>query len=382
MKPLVAVLAGGASPEHEVSLASGSEVLNGLVASHHPTLATWIAPDDRWHLIPQSPAGTVESWSPEKLRRCGREAVARHPLEGVLSLARRGVDVVFPALHGRGGEDGHVQALLDAAELAYVGSGRTAASIGMSKLASRLVFESAGLPMPRALLPGRQEAGVLDAATLAAWIRSAGLRYPVFLKADTSGSSLGVERVETPAELATALRRVRAESDYWLLEQAVEGVELTCAVLGNAGSTLKALPPVGIRPRQSVFFDYASKYDADATEELCPPPDVAAPTLRRVECLALAAHEVLGCRGFSRTDMILEGTEPNILEINTIPGLTPQSLLPKAAQADGLTFPELLDTLVGLALAGGERIYELPRAPRPSPARGAVRGLVVDERAD
>lgn len=332
MKALrIAVLGGGVSPEHDVSLRSATLVREALTARGHEVVPVYI---DR--------AGT---WTVGR----DRDELAQPALVAAFEL-RRKVDVVFPALHGRGGEDGAVQALIEAAGLPCALSGQRASAIGMSKALTRAAFVGSGIPMARAFVPTRREARALTADMLTQRVTAIGLRMPWFLKEEDSGSSLGVERIDAVAQVEDALMRVRALGDYWLVEEGVPGIELTCAVLGNAGSRLTAMPPVEIRPRNAKFFDYGAKYDASATEELCPAPSLSAAQRRQVEALACRAHDVLGCRGISRTDMMLHDGEPVVLETNTIPGLTPESLLPKAAKAHGLEFGALLDELLILAL--------------------------------
>ena len=350
MKPVVAVLAGGASPEHDISLISASEVLNSLAGGGFPTLAVWIDRGDRWHEIT---AATPEPWTPHRLADLGGAVAGRAALASAHGLGNARVDVVFSCLHGVGGEDGRVQTLLQAAGLPYVGSGPAASSVAMSKLMSRLVFLGAGLTMPRAFLPTRQEAWTMSVADVRERLQREGLAFPLFLKEDVGGSSIGVERLEEASGLCGALERVRKLGPYWVLEECVSGVEVTCPVLGNVGQHLEALPPVEIRPRHSTFFDHASKYDAEATEELCPAPSLSQGETARCQDLAVRAHDLLGCSGVSRTDMILAGGEFYLLETNTIPGFTPASLLPRAASTVGMTFGNLLTRLVDLALEAG-----------------------------
>jgi len=362
------VLGGGISAEHDVSLVSATEVLKALAVRGYRSLPVWIDPSGSWHLIAEG-AG-AEGWTAEKLRALGQSVESRPATLGAHALLGRGVGVVFPALHGKGGEDGRMQALLEVAGLRYVGSDSTASALGMSKLLSRLAFLGAELPMAPAFLPSRAEARTLTASALATRVATLGLQYPLFLKEDQSGSTLGVERVAAPGELAVALARVREFGDYWLLEQGIAGVEVTCGVIGNSGGPLRALPPVEIRPRHSSFFDYASKYDSGATEEVCPPRSLGARACRRIQGRALAAHEVLGCRGFSRTDMIvtLPEEEPVLLETNTIPGLTPASLLPKEAKAVGLAFEDLIELMIELALGNDARVTTALAAPAAAAA--------------
>ena len=350
-------LGGGTSPEHDVSLVSASQVCNALRSRGHEVVPAWVAPGGTWHLVNDD----RRPWCGDRLRGEGRHAPARHAFEALAALRRRKVDLVFPALHGRFGEDGRVQALLEAAGLVHVGSRHSASALGMSKRRSRSCFVGVGIPMAPAFVPTPREARELSAEAVARRVEELGLQYPLFLKEDSCGSSLGVERIDKAEDLDGALDRSRQLGPEWVLEEGVEGIELTCAVLGNCGSDLRALPAVEIRPRKRRFFDYAAKYDANETDELCPAPsldpDLAAETAR----LAIAAHEALGCSGLSRTDMMLGGRELRVLETNTMPGLTPESLLPKAAAAGGLDFGQLCEELCRLALIEDSGPREIPR---------------------
>ncbi|MEZ5989610.1 MAG: D-alanine--D-alanine ligase [Planctomycetota bacterium] len=357
----IAVLGGGVSPEHDVSLRSATEVAQALVDRGFVVVPVRIDRGGLW-AIAEPGADAAEVFG-------GVELPALGPLEAVLALERLGVDAVFPALHGRGGEDGSVQALLESSGLPYVGSRLCASAIAMSKVLTRLAFLGAGLPMARGLVPSRDLGrNATDAELLAEARDRQGLRFPWFLKADLSGSSLGVERVADAEGFAPALARLRAGAEDWspdwILEEGVAGIEFTVCVLGNAGGPLEALPPVEIRPRTAGFFDYGAKYDPGATDELCPAPSLDEALDATCRELGRRAHDLLGCQGFSRTDLILaEDGRFRLLETNTIPGLTRESLTPKAAQAGGMDFGDLVSRLVSLALEGRREPGRVPLAP-------------------
>ena len=342
MKPFIAVLAGGRSPEHEVSLRSGAAVLAGLAERGFSTLPVLIARDGRWH---------VGQPGKSDLLALAATSPGRNALEGMLQLKGSGIYLVFPALHGRGGEDGSVQTLCQEAQLPCVGSGPLASALGMSKIRSRHAFLGAGLPMAKAYIPEPEARQTTPASVhLERILQTARLELPLFLKADSSGSSLGVERITHQGAFAPALERVRSLDPEWLVEEEITGIEVSCAILGNCGSKLVPLPPVEIRPLTSRFFDYAAKYDPGATLELCPATSLTPDEIGLVQDLAIRAHEVLGCRGVSRSDMILAQDGPYLLETNSIPGLTKDSILPKACRAGGLSFEDFLARLVALAL--------------------------------
>ena len=199
------------------------------------------------------------------------------------------------------------------------------------------MFRAAGLATPDwVLLTGRPEPG---------WRPD--LPFPLFVKPNLGGSSLGMSLVHRPEQLPQALETAFAECREVLVEPAVAGPEVTCAVLGD-----EALPPILIKPATGEFFDYESKYTPDAAEEICPAPLPEA-VLDAVRRAALAAHRALGLTGYSRADFMLDGERPLLLEVNTLPGMTPTSLLPRAARVAGLDFDALIDRLIRLGLTDG-----------------------------
>ncbi len=312
----VALLAGGRSGEREVSLAGAREVERAL-------------DPDKYLVRRYDPA--------LDLARLAAEAAE--------------IDVAFILLHGPLGEDGTVQGFLDLLDIPYQGSGVLGSALAMDKHLSKLIYRQAGLPTADWVMA--------TAADLAAPERLlADLVLPVVVKPVRQGSSLGMSIVEEAAQIGPALAKALALDEQVMVEQYVAGRELTGGVIGNA--ELAALPIVEIIPgEQYRFFDYQAKYQAGASREICPAdlePAVAAEARR----YAIAAHRALQLRGYSRTDMILTAAGAlYLLETNTIPGMTPTSLLPQAAAAHGLSFFQLLDRLLELALEN--------RAPAASP---------------
>jgi D-alanine-D-alanine ligase len=244
-------------------------------------------------------------------------------------------------MHGRGGEDGSLQGLLDLLEIPYQGSGILASALAMNKELSKNIYRQAGLQVPRALIFDR--AGAPSPQEF-----EAALGLPVVIKPVHEGSSIGISMAGTPEALKTGLAAAFALDNRVLVEEFIQGTEVTGGVLGNA--RLQALPLVEIIPASTyAFFDYEAKYQPGATEEICPARLSPELTKRAQEC-ALTAHKALGCRGYSRTDMMIREQEIFVLETNTIPGMTATSLFPQGAKAAGIDFPDLLDTLVNLAL--------------------------------
>ena len=244
-------------------------------------------------------------------------------------------DFAFLSLHGAPGEDGLPQALLDAAGVPYQGSGPAGSFLALSKAASKQLFAEAGLDTPRwTFLPRGSATDTQPDFPL-----------PWFVKPNLGGSSILMTLVREAQELPAALARIFEAGDDALIEEGLAGPELTCAVLGDV-----ALPPILIRPKAGEFFDYASKYEPDAAEEICPAP-VAPTVTEALGRISLAAHTALGLSGYSRSDFILTEKGLKLLEVNTLPGMTPTSLLPRSARTAGLSFPDLIARLIELGLA-------------------------------
>lgn len=319
----VAVLAGGKSGEHDISLVTAEAVRGALETLGHEVLD--------WRLGRDGGA----SW------QGGAGSVA----DGLLALKRWAPDVAFIAMHGEDGEDGVIQGALELLEIPYQGSQVTASALAMDKVQAKAIYREAGLPVADDCVlrgdPASVDWGSLELL----------LGLPVVLKTAESGSSVGVELVETVDALKSCASEWLSQGSTVLVESFLGGRELTCAVLETLDGDVEALPLVEIVVKEARFFDYDTKYDPDAVDEICPAP-VDGELADRVVALGLAAHEVLGCRHYSRTDVMLDDDgEPVILETNTLPGLTPASLLPKSAEASGLSFPRLIQRLLDLATA-------------------------------
>jgi len=246
-----------------------------------------------------------------------------------------GHDVVFINLHGAPGEDGLIQGMLDRAGCPYQGAGPAASFLALHKAAAKQLFRRAGLLTP--------DWEFLPVPPPVDW--QSALAWPLFAKANMGGSSLRLARVEHDLALRDALRDFFAAGEEVLLETAVSGQEVTCGVLGD-----EALPPILIQPLAGSYFDYNSKYLQGGAKELCPAPLPEAIT-RRLMDIALKAHRLLGIEGYSRADFILPADGmPYLLEVNTLPGMTPTSLIPQEAAAVGLSFGELLERLLELGM--------------------------------
>ncbi len=340
----VAVLAGGRSPEHDVSLASASQVLLHLDRRRYGVWPVFLDRQGTWWPARQ-PLASGGEW------RRDDAAAAHGPLRPGAALDflidQAQIDVVMPILHGPYGEDGTVQGMFELYDLPFVGSGCAASAVAMDKLRTRQVLAAVGVPLAKAYEPSVPLARA-DAKFEFARMQAA-IGTPAFVKVDASGSTVGVQRVTTAAELESFFQGFRGRFRRWFAEQALVGEEITVAVLGNTGDRLQALPPVGIYPRCDTWFTHEAKYRPGATEEVVPPRGLDAAQIAHVQELAMRCHETLVCDGMSRTDMIVTSAGPFVLETNTIPGLTKTSLLPQAAAAAGLSFPALLDRLLELA---------------------------------
>ena len=303
----VAVMLGGRSSEREVSLDTGAAVLRAL----------------------RSRGIDAQAWDPAK--------------NSIVEFASAGFDRVWIALHGPGGEDGALQGALEWLDTPYTGSGVMASALAMDKIRSKQLFTAAGIPTPEYAVIHDQDAAVIAAK----W-----LGYPLILKPAGEGSSVGMTKVLEPGELAEAVTLAMSFGNAALAERCIVGGEFTVAVLQG-----DALPTIRIETPRA-FYDYRAKYESERTAYHCP-GTTDAETERRYAELALAAFAVLGCSGWGRVDFMAGADgEPQVLEVNTIPGMTSHSLVPMAAEAAGMDFEELcwriLETSIGKATATGD----------------------------
>jgi D-alanine-D-alanine ligase len=310
-----------------VSLKSGAQVLANLSKEKYTAELVEISAEGTW--LVRGPEGSKYFNPP----------TAPTPYED------RPWDVVFIALHGTFGEDGRVQALLDLAGIPYTGSGVLASAIGMDKTKTRKLAAGVGVRSPGFL---EFHDPAVSSVEVSAQI-VAGFGYPCVVKPNASGSSIGVSIVRESGALPEALQKAFKEDQHIVVEEYIKGTETSCGVLGNTFQTeLLPLPPVEIIP-DGEFFDYQAKYQSAATQEICPARFGDELNLT-IQNLAMRVHEALGCDGLTRSDFIVKNGVPYFLEINTIPGLTEQSLCPKEARALGMEFGVFLDKIVELAL--------------------------------
>jgi D-alanine-D-alanine ligase len=322
----VGVMRGGPNSEYEVSLATGGSVLaalRGKLADKYRAYDILIDKLGRWHI----------------------DGMPADPYD----IAHR-FDVIFNALHGSYGEDGKVQQILEAHGIKFTGSDSLASAVGMNKNLSKNVFKNNGLktPVGKEILSSRIK-GSADGTEIVADELFRTFPMPAVVKPMSAGSSVGVSIVRTKAELVPALREAAKHGDSVLIEEYVPGIEATVAVIeGFRGQDLYVLPVIEIRPKTK-FFDYQAKY-AGQSEEIVP-AGFSAKVKEELAALAQKAHRALGLRHYSRSDFIISPRRGiYILEINSLPGLTEQSLVPKALRSVGSDTHELVDHLIGLAL--------------------------------
>lgn len=310
----VAVLVGGPSSEHEVSLKSGEMILDGLNSKKYEAKKVLISKDGIWSIEPQD--------------------------------LKKYADLVFIALHGTFGEDGTIQDILESHSIPYTGSGVHTSALAMNKFLSLRLFKDHGISTPHTFSLSKLEWQTKPSIALE-WIKHYG-GYPVVIKPNNQGSSVGVSIANDGHEVSSALNEIFSLTRHALIQNYIRGREITCGVLDHGWpESAHPLLPTEIIPRKSNFFDYQAKYELGASDEITPPDNLPADLLNSIRRIALITHQIVNARSFSRTDMIL-GKQGRIfvLEINTIPGLTEDSLLPKAALATGISFQELLDRII------------------------------------
>jgi D-alanine-D-alanine ligase len=321
----VAVLAGGRSSEHEVSLSSGAAVADGLRAAGHEVVWVEIGRDGVW--------------------RSDGEPLCLRPAGGLLD-----VDVVFPALHGPFGEDGTIQGALETLDVAYVGAGVSASAVCLDKVLFKELMSAAGVPQVEYVGVRADRFAGSRAAVLAEIAR---LGLPVFVKPAHFGSSMGIVKVSAPDGLAEALEGALAQDELVIVEAMARAVEAECGVLGSlrAERSAGAAAAVASEPGEIVlageWYDFAAKYTPGGME-LRLPAGISAAAGTRVRELALKAFLAAGCEGLARVDFFVDGEHVLLNELNTMPGFTPTSVYAKLMAASGIRYPQLVDRLCRL----------------------------------
>ena len=352
MKKLsVCILFGGISPEHEVSLRSAESVLNHIDHSRYNVFPVGITKDGDWILFGGDDYGMLPAGTWQNCEKNRRAALSPLRGQGLLSfendcVVRERIDVVFPVMHGALCEDGAIQGLLEIAGIPYVGPGVLASATCMDKTATKLIVGQEGIRQAAWELVRREDFAHARFTTLERIERS--FLYPVFVKPAGTGSSVGVSKARTRAELESAIENALRYDGKVLVEEFIDGQEIEVAVMGNANPVASICGEI---ESGAEFYDYEAKYISDSAKLHIParlPEDIS----ERVRETAIRVYTAMGCRGLSRVDFFVTHAAREVIfnEINTIPGFTSISMFPKLFEASGIPYPELIDTLIGLAL--------------------------------
>jgi len=359
-KPRIAVLFGGRSSEHAVSCVTAAGVLGAIDREKYDVIPIGIAKTGQWVL----PEGDLSQWTltagslPEVTPGDATVALAEIGGEHQLIVAAPDqvptelgqVDVVFPLLHGPFGEDGTVQGLLELSDTRYVGAGVLASAIGMDKHFMKVVFEAAGLKVgPYVAVTDRE--WLRDPADVRRRVETLG--FPVFVKPARAGSSMGISKVDRAEDLDAAIEEARRHDPKLVIEAGIVGREIECAVLEGRGTDepRASLPAeIEVAVGEHSFYDFQAKYVDNAASLSCP-ADLPEEAIAEVRKLAGLAFDAIGAEGLSRVDFFYTPDGEFVInEINTLPGFTPKSMYPQMWAATGLSYTELIDELIHLAL--------------------------------
>lgn len=322
---------GGPGPEHDISCATAQHAMTQFDSSFR-ICPVFIHKDRQWVVH-------SEYVEPEKSWLVASSLISKPgvPVEIALDLIdEHNPDSLFIGLHGEYGEDGTIQALLDARGLSYTGSDAEASTLAMDKPKVLQLLQDEGIAVPDFLELERNLAG-RDAEQFCSFHQ-----YPVVVLPADSGSSVGVSLVRNRDELQLAMAKAWKQSDRVMISNYIDGREVSCGLLVTQSTTLVALPPTELIINEThAFFDYVAKYTEGETKEITP-PDMEASVIEKIQSIAKRVHQLIGADGYSRVDMIVRNDEPHVLEINTLPGLTPTSILPQQAAVAGISFSQLL----------------------------------------
>jgi D-alanine-D-alanine ligase len=333
----VALVAGGRSSEHDISLLSARSVLEALDPERYDVVSVAIGRDGRWALAPGGHALVSDT-------RTGLAETLPVPAESGTLAALGAVDVVLPILHGPFGEDGTVQGLLELADVAYVGAGVAASALAMDKDLFKKVMRDSGIPV-----------AAHHAIRLGDPVENP-FGYPVFVKPARLGSSVGISKVHDESELAPAVALARRHDEKVLVEEFVEGMEVECGVLGNRVPPPVASLPGRIDTLEHEWYDFESKYDENGMQ-LVIPPELSQETIELVQQRSVDAFIASECEGLARVDFFVRSSDGEVIvnELNTMPGFTATSVYAKLFEASGVPYVELVDRLIALALERHER---------------------------
>ena len=356
----VALVFGGRSSEHAISCATAASVLRAIDRERYDVVPIGITREGRWVQVADHPSllEITDGALPQVPDSGGSVVLPLGTGSTMVTVVEPGqvpralseVDVVFPLLHGPFGEDGTIQGLLELADIRYVGCGVLASAAMMDKHFMKVVFANVGLPVgPYTVITDlqwrRDKAAALDAVHA--------LSFPVFVKPARAGSSVGITRVSDPADLEAAIEAARVHDPKVVVEAGILGRELECGVLGGHGNEAPRVSEIGeiVVSGEHSFYDFEAKYLDESHVALSCPADVPQAARQEIQRIAALAFEAAGCEGISRVDCFLtESGKVLINEINTMPGFTPFSMYPQVWAASGVSYPELIEELITLAL--------------------------------
>ena len=335
-KVRVAIICGGKSSEHEISCISANGILNAIDRSTFEPVLIGITKSGKWLLLPEDTSFIIQNGVLPTVPESGLEIsiTSQGLFSGGKNLA---IDVVFPILHGPYGEDGTIQGLFEMIGLRYVGSGVLASAVSMDKSYSKPIFAAAGLKVA----PG-------TVVTSSNFELPSNLKYPLFVKPARSGSSRGTTKVKQDSELKAAVESALAFDTKVIIEQAIVGKEIECAVLQSNGKTI--VSPVGqiVISSKYEFYDFQAKYLDDSMQLVF--PELPAGIEEKIQAAALTAFNAAGCEGLARVDFFYSDSDEVVInEINTMPGFTPLSVYPKLIEKSGMNYQQLITTLIQTA---------------------------------
>ena len=326
----VAIACGGPSSEHNVSIASVTSILRHIDRSTYDVSVFYITRDLQ----------TLSFTPGEEFHIPDKHVLYTPLLEGIEKHLKRCDLVLLAGIHGEFVEDGRLQGILDMFKIPYTGSGAAASSLAMDKYRSSLLIKELvkNIKLPQTTL--------ID---ISKDIDSDSLTYPVVCKPNYMGSSVGVSIIKDSAEMEIYISTLRDihHQQYMVVQEYIQNaVEVSCGCLEDKKGMFTLLPPIEIRPQKNSFFDYDSKYEKGGSIEISPPENISNDMAHRISKMTTEIHRALGCKTYSRSDFFVKGEDVIYLETNTLPGMTETSLLPKEAQAAGVSFTELLDRLI------------------------------------
>ena len=334
----ILIVSGGSSNERQISLQSGKEVFKHLPFERYSIRQLEINQNNQWILSDEI------KYFNSKTNKLKFNLLP----SDIIKNQMKKVDVIFLALHGAIGEDGKIQSLFEMLNIPYTGSGVLASALGMDKQRCRSFISQYGIMIPKTIIIPKN----ITLSEIEKLVKES-FNYPCVVKPNQSGSSIGITLVKNSLTLSVAIEEARKHDTVVLIEEYIKGREITCAIIGNTSNgNLISFPPVEIIPEND-FFDFQSKYESTKTQEICP-AKIGHELIEEVKRISFVIHQMLGCNGLTRCDFILKNNIFYFLEINTAPGLTAQSICPKAALVYGWSLDKLMDKIVTLALENEE----------------------------